>query len=415
MKTLLLRTSIIATLPFLMVGCERHPIQSHKPMYTVGCQNNPYLMKYGCSVDRIQTAAENGDPDAQYGLGYMYYYGIDTVRDQQTAQLWIKRAADQGQPLAQKAQALINNGSKFNDLHQAAAGKESSRSSSTEGAGDDTPTPNQTIVKQPDADVSKMNSGVPAEPITNHLPAYHSAPSTKSSGGDAPIAAAKPQPTQKRDITAMNQTDSRLANGSKPIVAMGASQDKSMVNRALANQNQDKPLSNAVLANQDQSISNAVLAKQDKSAPNVVLAKASDHANAESSQSQSGKIIATQGPDNSIVLTDGAAQPLAAEKTPPVQVASNDQSDFTMQLMASDKMGDLKAFAASHQLKSHVRYYQTAMNGKPWYMLTYGRYSTEKQAVTALGQLPSDLKSYHPWVKSMATIENEVRLNKVIA
>src|SRR3990167_1493373 len=109
-RSFLLRGVVVAALPLLMVGCERHPIQSHKPMYTVGCQNNPYLMKYGCSVDKIQEAAENGDPDAQYGLGYMYYYGIDTVRDKETAQLWIKRAADQGQPLAQKALSLMTSG-----------------------------------------------------------------------------------------------------------------------------------------------------------------------------------------------------------------------------------------------------------------------------------------------------------------
>src|SRR3990167_9677798 len=181
-RSFLLRGVVVAALPLLMVGCERHPIQSHKPMYTVGCQNNPYLMKYGCSVDKIQEAAENGDPDAQYGLGYMYYYGIDTVRDKETAQLWIKRAADQGQPLAQKALSLMTSGAQFTDLHQAAssaAGVPAAGSAPTVGGGDDTPTPNNTIVHQQSDDVSKLNSGTPSEPITQYLPAYNHSQSQK--------------------------------------------------------------------------------------------------------------------------------------------------------------------------------------------------------------------------------------------
>lgn len=74
---------------------------------TPACTNNTFLQKYGCSLDRIEKAAMNNDADAQYALGYMYYYGIGTVRDQQTATLWIKRAASQGQPLAIQAMKII--------------------------------------------------------------------------------------------------------------------------------------------------------------------------------------------------------------------------------------------------------------------------------------------------------------------
>ena len=51
----------------------------------------------------MEQAAEKNDPDAEYALGYMYYNGIGTVSDPDTAYIWIQRAADQGQPLAVKA------------------------------------------------------------------------------------------------------------------------------------------------------------------------------------------------------------------------------------------------------------------------------------------------------------------------
>lgn len=354
MRSFLLRGAVVVALPFLMAGCERHPVQSHKPLYTVGCRNNPYLMKYGCSVGQIQEAAENGDPDAQYGLGYMYYYGIDTVRDKETAQLWIKRAADQGQPLAKKALSLMTSGAQFTDLHQAASGAESS---GTSGGGDDTPTPSNTIVHQQNDDVSKLNAGTPSEPITKHLPAYNHSQSHKTSdaldalkegSSDSNTTSTTGQSTERTKMSSLKITDPRLSNNAKPIVAKSVTRDG-------------------------------------EAATNEVLAQSSH---------------------------DAVPQMERASNT---QIASNDAGDFTIQLIASDKMSDLKAFSANHQLNEKVHYYQTALHGKPWYILTYGKYDSEKQAMTALTQLPSDLKSYHPWVKSFATVEEEVRLNKVIA
>lgn len=72
------------------------------------CSNNPFLQQYNCSLTAVQQAAEKGQPDAQYALGYMYYYGIGTAKDQQKAMLWIRRAANQGQPLAIKAVQMLN-------------------------------------------------------------------------------------------------------------------------------------------------------------------------------------------------------------------------------------------------------------------------------------------------------------------
>ncbi len=381
MRSFLLRGAVVVALPLLMVGCDRHPTASHKPMYTVGCSNNPYLMKYGCSVGKIQEAAENGDPDAQYGLGYMYYYGIDTVRDKETAQLWIKRAADQGQPLAKKALALMNSGAQFNDLHQAASGAESGGAkpnanvnNNVSGGGDDTPTPNNTIVHQQNDDVSKLNSGTPSEPITKYLPAYNHSQSQKkpdaldalkNNAGRLNTASADIQPTQKTELSSLKITDPRLASNAKPIVAKSVDQDGTDINLAQSSRDaaptMNRPTDTEVLA--------------------------------QSSNDAAPKM----------------------ERASDAQVASNDAGDFTMQLMASDKVSDLKAFSANHQLSGKVNYYQTALHGKPWYILTYGKYNSEKQAMTALAQLPSDLKSHHPWVKSFATVEEEVRLHKVIA
>lgn len=59
------------------------------------------------TVDQLQQAAEAGDPDAQYALGYMYYYGKRVPQNTAQALNWIKRAAVQGQEQAVKALALL--------------------------------------------------------------------------------------------------------------------------------------------------------------------------------------------------------------------------------------------------------------------------------------------------------------------
>lgn len=59
------------------------------------------------TIEQLQQAADAGDPDAQYAIGYMYYYGKNVAEDKQQAMNWIKRAAVQGQPQAVKALAIL--------------------------------------------------------------------------------------------------------------------------------------------------------------------------------------------------------------------------------------------------------------------------------------------------------------------
>lgn len=59
------------------------------------------------SVEQLQQAAEAGDPDAQYALGYMYYYGKKVSHNPQQAINWMKRASVQGQEQASQALTLL--------------------------------------------------------------------------------------------------------------------------------------------------------------------------------------------------------------------------------------------------------------------------------------------------------------------
>jgi DamX protein len=61
------------------------------------------------SLDQLQQAAEAGDPDAQYALGYLYFTGKNVPEDKQTGLNWIKRASVQGQEQAIEAMRVLGN------------------------------------------------------------------------------------------------------------------------------------------------------------------------------------------------------------------------------------------------------------------------------------------------------------------
>lgn len=52
--------------------------------------------------------AVDGNAEAQYGIGYMYYYGYGVQQDTDTGLFWISRSADQHYPPAIQALGVIH-------------------------------------------------------------------------------------------------------------------------------------------------------------------------------------------------------------------------------------------------------------------------------------------------------------------
>lgn len=63
---------------------------------------------YTTAFERLKPLAEKDNADAQYAIGYLYYYGRGTDKDLVQAQKWIRKAASAGQPQAIKAMAILN-------------------------------------------------------------------------------------------------------------------------------------------------------------------------------------------------------------------------------------------------------------------------------------------------------------------
>ena len=64
--------------------------------------------QYPLAFTDLLPAAEKGDKQAQYAVGYMYYYGKGTTQNIYEAKKWFEKSAQQGDPNAKKALAIVN-------------------------------------------------------------------------------------------------------------------------------------------------------------------------------------------------------------------------------------------------------------------------------------------------------------------
>ncbi|WP_454780595.1 tetratricopeptide repeat protein [Legionella sp. WA2022007384] len=72
--------------------------------------DNFRLEEYRKAFIRLKPLAKQGLPDAQYAVGYMYYYGKGVVEDRKKAWFWINAAANLGQPDAKVAIQILASG-----------------------------------------------------------------------------------------------------------------------------------------------------------------------------------------------------------------------------------------------------------------------------------------------------------------
>lgn len=97
----LLRCGVLLILSLCMAGCPKSTLNLHQGISNFKAQN------YRAAFVRLMPEAKKGNADAQYAVGYMYYYGQGVVEDRDKAWDWISKAAKQDQPDAISALKLM--------------------------------------------------------------------------------------------------------------------------------------------------------------------------------------------------------------------------------------------------------------------------------------------------------------------
>ena len=104
----------ITSLCLLLSACAPTPGQWFKKSQQEYKQQN-----YGQAYLDAKAAAQHGNLQATYAMGYMYYYGIGTSANPVLARQWMNRAAQRGYRPAIRALNLLYN-SETKAPHQAA-------------------------------------------------------------------------------------------------------------------------------------------------------------------------------------------------------------------------------------------------------------------------------------------------------
>ncbi len=89
----------------IVTACIASPFNLHEGIQSFKAQD------YRRAFIRLKPEAARGQPDAQYAIGYMYYYGQGVVEDRKKAWYWINMAAQAGQPDAIVATKILEHGS----------------------------------------------------------------------------------------------------------------------------------------------------------------------------------------------------------------------------------------------------------------------------------------------------------------
>lgn len=87
---------------FFLSACASSAVNLREGIHSFQIQN------YRQAFIRLKPEADKGQPDAQYAIGYMYYYGQGVVEDRKKAWYWITCAAKAGQTDAIRAVKILS-------------------------------------------------------------------------------------------------------------------------------------------------------------------------------------------------------------------------------------------------------------------------------------------------------------------
>lgn len=120
---------------------------------------------------------------------------------------------------------------------------------------------------------------------------------------------------------------------------------------------------------------------------------------AHAAKPQASKSSAAQAPAaSSSVASSGSS---AAIKSAP-------GTHFTLQLSGASQSNSLNAFAKQQGLKNYL-VYQTARDGKPWFVLVSGNYASSAEAKRAISSLPAEVQAKKPWVKPVHQVQQDLK------
>lgn len=89
-----------------------------------------------------------------------------------------------------------------------------------------------------------------------------------------------------------------------------------------------------------------------------------------------------------------------------MELQDKNEAHFTVQVVAGRNRQSVVDVSAA--LSDRYWVYETSLDGRPWYVLICGEYPSRQSALEAIAKLPAAIKQARPFVKSFATVKDEI-------
>ena len=90
-----------------------------------------------------------------------------------------------------------------------------------------------------------------------------------------------------------------------------------------------------------------------------------------------------------------------------IDLLQTGSDQYVLQLMAGSSEEDMEAFVAEHAAHG-VKMYRSLAHGEPWYKAVTEDFDDPKQAIDAAKAFPSELQQENPWVRTVASVQEEI-------
>lgn len=85
-------------------------------------------------------------------------------------------------------------------------------------------------------------------------------------------------------------------------------------------------------------------------------------------------------------------------------------SYYTIQLIGLRTQAEAEKFIKQHHIQAEAVYFHTYYQGKDWYVVISGDYSSQTQAQTATHKLSPDLVALKPWIRSFSSVQQAIKM-----
>ncbi|RFQ14308.1 cell division protein, partial [Pseudomonas sp. ATCC 13867] len=82
-------------------------------------------------------------------------------------------------------------------------------------------------------------------------------------------------------------------------------------------------------------------------------------------------------------------------------------SRYSVQVLGTGSEASAKAFI-SQQGGGEYRYFRKNLQGKPFYVVTYGSFADRASAQAAIKKLPAKIQASKPWSRTFSSIQQEI-------